>query len=841
MPTFLPRSLPPGLEALTDLALNLHWTWSHGSDALWKMLDQAGWEHTENPWMLLQNASSQRLQQLAKDTPFCKELERLNAEHAAYQADRGWYGEAQENVNIGQLAYFSMEFGLGEALPIYAGGLGILAGDYLKTSSDLGLPTVGVGLLYQEGYFRQMIDADGEQLAIYPYNEPSTLPIQPVRLANGEWLHIPLKLPGRQLMLRAWQVSVGRVQLYLLDSNDPLNSPRDRGITNKLYGGGKELRFLQEMVLGIGGWRLLEAMGNNISVCHLNEGHAAFVILERARHCMEHNKLSFDEALWMTRAGNIFTTHTPVEAGFDTFPAQFIDKYFPIFHAFLIRTGLSLQQLLALGRKNADDPTEAFNMAYLAMRGCARSNAVSRLHGEVSRQLFSSLFPYWPISEVPVGHVTNGVHMPSWDSSWADQLWTETCGKQRWLGSTESLHQTIQSIDDSTLWRLRANEREDLIHYARQRLALQLGQVGATPKRVESASQTLDPNVLTLGFARRFATYKRPNLLLHDKTRLKRLLRDKNKPVQLIIAGKAHPDDAESQRMIQEWILFVNQPDIRGHVVFLEDYDIALAQHLVQGIDVWINTPRRPWEACGTSGMKILANGGLNLSELDGWWAEACTCNVGWSIGDGKEHDADPDWDVTEAEQLYQRLENEIIPLFYARDTQGLPRDWLNLIRNSMMKLAPQFSSNRMVREYVEQFYYPAATDYKNRCANQGRLAKQLHNWHDTLTLHWDQIHFGNVDAQKINNGWSFQVQVYLGEILPDQIQVELYAEGIEDNNPLVIKCHFKEKITGAIHGCAYQVDIETTRLATDFTARVIPHNIEVQVPAEANLIVWQR
>lgn len=841
MPAFLPRSLPQGLEGLTDLALDLRWTWCHGADALWKMLDQEGWERTKNPWTILQNLSSQRLQQLADDAQFCKELKRLTKERAFYLTDRGWYGEAKANLNIGQLAYFSMEFGLGEALPIYAGGLGILAGDYLKTASDLGLPVVGVGLLYQEGYFRQMIDANGQQLAIYPYNEPSTLPIQPMRTATGEWLHIPLNLPGRQLMLRVWQVNVGRIQLYLLDSNDPLNSPRDRGITNKLYGGDKELRFLQEMVLGIGGWRLLEAIGDDISVCHLNEGHAAFVILERARHCMEQNNLSFDEALWMTRAGNVFTTHTPVEAGFDTFPAQFIDKYFPMFHDFLSRTGLSLQQLLALGRKNADDPSEAFNMAYLAMRGCARSNGVSRLHGKVSRQLFSSLYPHWPVNEVPVSHVTNGVHVPSWDSPWADQLWTETCGKQRWLGSTESLYQTIQSIDDSTLWTLRANEREDLIHYARQRLALQLGQAGATPEQVESASQILDPNALTLGFARRFATYKRPNLLLQNKARLSRLLTDSNKPVQLIIAGKAHPDDAEGQGMIQEWILFVNQPGIRGHVVFLEDYEITLAQHLVQGIDVWINTPRRPWEASGTSGMKILANGGLNLSELDGWWAEACTCDVGWSIGDGREHDADLSWDATETEQLYQRLENEIVPLFYTRDTKGLPREWLKLIRNSMMTLAPQFSSNRMVREYVEQFYFPAASDYEKRQAKHGKLARQLQNWYSALTLHWDQIHFGNIETHKTDNGWLFQIQVYLGEILPDQVSVELYAEGIDDEKPQVIESDCKEKMTGAIHGYTYVANIETTRPATDFTARIIPQHSEAQIPAEASLISWQR
>ena len=838
--TFQPHFLPKGLEALSDLALDLRWTWSHGADVLWRMLDQEGWERTKNPWILLQDASRQRLQKLAGNQQFRQELQRLVQERKTYLADRGWYGQIRDRLDIGKVAYFSMEFGLGEALQIYAGGLGVLAGDYLKTASDLGLPLVGVGLLYQEGYFRQMIDNDGRQLAIYPYNEPSTLPIQPVRTASGGWLHVPLNLPGRKLMLRVWQATIGRVKLYLLDSNDPLNGPLDRGITSKLYASDKELRFLQELVLGIGGWRCLEAAGETVSVCHLNEGHAAFVVLERARHFMEQSGLSFAEALWATRAGNIFTTHTPVAAGFDTYPPQLIDKYFPMFHNFLTRTGLSLQDLLALGRKNSDDSKEAFNMAYLAMRGCARSNGVSRLHGKVSRQLFRDLFPRWPQDEIPVTHITNGIHVPSWDSPWADRLWTEACGKQRWLGQTESLHQSIQAIDDKTLWKLRSSEREDLVHYARRRLARQLGQTGASPEQVARASEVLDPNALTLGFARRFATYKRPGLLLHDRQRLTRLLTDRTRPVQLIIAGKAHPEDTESQRIIHEWIHFLRQPEIRTHVVFLEDYDIALAQQLVQGIDVWINTPRRPWEACGTSGMKILVNGGLNLSELDGWWAEACDCDVGWSIGDGREHDSDPRWDAEEAGQLYQMLENEIIPLFYDRDAEGLPRAWLKIIRNSMMRLAPRFSSNRMVQEYVEQLYHPAAASHERRCANQGRLATALHRWQTTLRTHWNQIHFGNVAWQSNDNGWSFEIQVYLGEILPDQIRVELYADANTEEEATAITCQWHENMAGTVHGYRYRADIKTKRPATDFTPRVIAYHVDAEIPAEVNLIVWQ-
>jgi len=596
---------------------------------------------------------------------------------------------------------------------------------------------------------------------------------------------------------------------------------------------------LQELVLGIGGWRVLMALGEDISVCHLNEGHAAFVVLERARSFMEQAGCRFAQALWATRAGNVFTTHTPVAAGFDTFPPQFIDKYFPMFHDFLSRTRLALPELLALGRKNPNDATEAFNMAYLAMRGCAHSNGVSRLHGEVSRRLFADLYPRWPLSEIPVGHITNGVHVPSWDSPWSDKLWTEACGKHRWRGYTEPLTRFVQGIDDNTLWELRACEREDLVHYARRRLALQRGQAGASPEQVDEVDQALDPNALTLGFARRFATYKRPNLLLQDRARLQQLLTDSSRPVQLIIAGKAHPDDHEGQAMIREWISFIHQSGLGNHVVFLEDYDIALAQQLVQGVDVWINTPRRPWEACGTSGMKVLVNGGLNLSELDGWWAEACSEETGWSIGDGQEHDSDPAWDATEAEQLYQRLEQDIIPLFYERDAQGLPRAWLGRIRNSMMQLAPQFSSNRMLQDYVRLLYHPATSAYKKRQEEQGRLAGELLDWHSTLRLHWAQMHFGNVEVEKTDSGWSFRIQVYLGDILPEQVRVQIYAEGVNGGSAEVYNGQCGEKISGAIHGYCYQVDIDTHRLATDFTPRVLPYHAEARIPAEVSLIHW--
>ncbi|MGD8874354.1 MAG: alpha-glucan family phosphorylase, partial [Gammaproteobacteria bacterium] len=685
------RKLPAGLEALSELALDLRWTWSHAGDELWRTVDPQTWERIGNPWVIVQNVPHRRLQQLAGDSDFLAELARLSEERRQYLAFPGRFSEVHADASIRKIAYFSMEFGLGEALPLYAGGLGILAGDYLKAASDLGVPLVGVGLLYQEGYFRQMLDASGQQQALYPFNDPTSLPILPALTADGDWLRIELDFPGRQVIMRVWQANVGRVSLYLLDSNDPLNAPVDRGITGQLYGGGLEKRLIQEIVLGIGGWRLLETLGIEIDVCHLNEGHAAFAVLERARYAMKKNGSTFWEALWTTRAGNLFTTHTPVAAGFDRYPPDLIEKYFPYFRNYLVDIDVSRRDLLALGRKNPNDDQEPFNMAYLAMRGCHVANAVSALHGEVSRHIFQPLFPRWPGREVPITHVTNGVHVPSWDSPWADKLWTRTCGPERWRGSAEALNEAIEGLSDEAIWSFCARERQDLIHYARVRLSRQLGQRGAEPDAIAEVEQMLDPNVLIIGFARRFAEYKRPNLLLQDKARLTRLLNHAERPVQLIIAGKAHPADVQGQALIKQWVDFVSQPEVRHRAVFLEDYDISLAQQLVQGVDLWINTPRRPWEACGTSGMKVLVNGGLNLSELDGWWAEAYSEEVGWALGDCEEH-SDPQWDAVEADSLYRLLEEEVAPLFYRRDAQGIPGAWVARMRASMARLAPQFS-----------------------------------------------------------------------------------------------------------------------------------------------------
>jgi starch phosphorylase len=840
MHAFFPRDLPPGLEALADLALDLRWTWSHAGDALWHTVDPDTWERLENPWVIVQNVPQERLEQLAKDSEFLGELERLSDERRQYLNSPGQFSEVHADANVRNIAYFSMEFGLGEALPLYAGGLGILAGDYLKAASDLGMPLVAVGLLYQEGYFRQMVDASGQQQAIYPFNDPTTLPIQPVLSPKGGWLRISLSFPGREVMLRVWQVNVGRVTLYLLDSNDPLNTPADRGITGKLYGGGPEMRLVQEIVLGIGGWQLLDTLGLEVDVCHLNEGHAAFAVLERARSTMKKTGLSFWEALWTTRAGNLFTTHTPVAAGFDRFSPELIAKYFPYFRNYLADVGVSLGDILALGRLHPDEEEEPFNMAYLAMRGCHVANGVSRLHGEVSRRIFTDLFPRWPVHDIPVTHVTNGVHVPSWDSAWADEIWTRACGADRWMGTTEALQQAIEELSDETIWTFCAKERLDLIHHARQRLARQLGQRGADPHTVEEAEQVLDPNVLIVGFARRFAEYKRPNLLLYDRERLKRLLNHPQRPLQLIIAGKAHPDDAQGKALIKQWLEFVNLPEVRHRVVFLEDYDISLAQELVHGVDLWINTPRRPWEACGTSGMKALVNGGLNLSELDGWWAEAYTPEVGWGLGDGKEHN-DAQWDAQEARILYRLLEEEVTPLFYERDTKGIPKGWVARMRSSMARLAPQFSCNRMARDYIEELYLPLASAYHYRAADSNRVGRELNAWYEKLWHHWPTLHFGSVESTENNQHWDFTVQVYLGDLTPGDVRVELYAD-IQPGLDGV--CHVMQvagEITGSVNGYIYHGAVSSGRPAEHYVPRIVPGHSAAAVPMEAPLIIWQR
>jgi starch phosphorylase len=828
MTPFMSITLPRELQPLWDLALDLRWSMSATGVAFWRQVSPALWERSGSAWVVLHNLSEARIGELARDAAFRAFLWRIAAEREAELARPTWFAQAHEGA-LGCAAYFSMEFGLGEGLPLYAGGLGILAGDALKAASDLAVPLVGVGLLYQEGYFRQMVDWTGWQSETYPFNDPMGLPVQPARAPDGSWLRVPVELPGRSLSLRVWTLDVGRVPLLLLDSNDPLNTPVDRGITSKLYGGGVELRLLQEMALGIGGWRALDALGRKVDVCHLNEGHAALATLERVRQCMSGMRMSFREAVWATRAGNVFTTHTPVAAGFDAFSPVLVQKY--LRDPFCRAMGISLDELLALGRRDPSDETEPFNMAILALRLSARANGVSRLHGEVSRSIFAGLYPRWPLCEVPVRHVTNGVHVPSWESPEADQLWTRACGRERWLDNPETLAR-VTSTTDADLWAFRCGARKALVGWVRDRLWSQQVRKGASADRVTLSLDVLDPEALTLGFARRFAEYKRPNLLLRDPERLARLLADPKRPVQLVVAGKAHPADEEGKRLVRAWVEFTDRRAVRTRVVFLEDYDIALARHLIEGVDVWVNTPRRPWEACGTSGMKVLANGGLNLSVLDGWWAEAYEEDVGWALPAGGD-------DAADALALYRLLEEQVIPAFYERTQEGIPEAWVARMRASMARLAPQFSATRMMREYVDDFYVPASRAFRRRTGeSDGRHARELRAWQGAIERYWRELRFSDLAVTLEGDAWQVDVTLHSAELLPQWFRVEVYAEpAAGEQQPTRTTMERGAQVAGG--GFRYHASVPAARPASDYTPRAIPFHPGALVPAEEAHVLW--
>jgi glycogen phosphorylase len=824
-------------EALTELALDLRWSFNHSADKLWEFLDPELWEATHNPWVVLQTVSRERLQAVAVTDEFRNLLTSVHDDKTQAEQNVTWFQSAYPHSKLRKVAYFSMEFMLSEALPIYSGGLGNVAGDQLKAASNLGVPITGVGLLYQQGYFRQEITADGWQQALYPFNEPGQLPIQPLRDAKGEWLRLWIEFPGGKLWIRSWQVRLGRTVLYLLDTNDPANIPANRGITSELYGGDVELRLKQEIVLGVGGWKLLRILGLEPEVCHLNEGHAAFAVFERARSYMKETQKPFDLALTATRAGNLFTTHTPVGAGFDRFSPWLMEKYFKSYAERDL--SISFDDLLAMGRRDRSDSNEPFNMAYLAIRGSCAVNGVSRLHGEVSRRLFQGLFPRWPEREVPVSYVTNGVHMPTWDSSEADRFWEAACGKLRWHGALVDIEKGLRTVPDDDLWRLRSCNRKALIAYVRNYHTRELAVRGASPEELSAGSQILDNDTLTLGFARRFATYKRPNLLLRDQERLVRILTNRDRPVQLVLAGKAHPADRDGQNMIHQWFEFLRRPEVRPRVVFLSDYDVLMAEHLIQGVDLWVNTPRRPWEASGTSGMKVLVNGGLNLSELDGWWAEAYSPEVGWAIGDGREHDSDPAWDAADANTLYERIEREVVPAFYARDERGIPLAWVAKMRASMTRLTPRFSTNRVVRQYTEEHYLSAAADFAKRAANQSSAAADLLKWQTAVANHWSGLRFGSATVERQGTDYVFQVQAFLDDLDPESVRVELYAEPANGEPPVRQVMDRTERLVGSANGFLYTVRIPASRPASDYTPRLVPYHSEAILPLEAPQIRW--
>jgi starch phosphorylase len=772
-------SLPGKLEPLRKLAYNLWWCWSHDAITLFQRLDPELWETcSHNPVRVLGTIRQERLDEVSEDEGFLSQMDRVVGRFEAYMGGKGWFNRTHSD-DTSRIAYFSAEYGLAESVPIYSGGLGILSGDHVKSSSDLALPLVAVGLLYQEGYFRQYLNADGWQQELYPENDFYNLPLTRVRPDNGAVATIKVEMLGRPVLAQIWCLQVGRVPLYLLDTNLEQNHPEDREITAQLYGGDLETRIRQEILLGIGGQRALETLGILPTVCHMNEGHSAFQALERIRRSMVRHKLDFDQARWATAAGNVFTTHTPVPAGNDMFPAELVEKYLQHYWPHL---GLDRDTFLGLGRIDPKDKHEPFCMTVLAMRLAAFSNGVSKLHGEVSRKMWAGIWPELPNEEVPIASVTNGVHTMSWVSRDMAALFDRYLGP-RWREFSDDLDKVwkrAEQIPNEELWRTHERLRARLVAFARHRLYKQLERRGAPQSELDSATEVLDPEALTIGFARRFATYKRATLLFRDVERLKKILGDPERPVQIIIAGKAHPADNAGKEFIRQVIHHARDPILRRRVVFLEDYEISMARRLVQGVDVWLNNPRRPMEASGTSGMKCPPNGGINISIPDGWWPEAVGPLNGWSIGQGEDYTDLEYQDEVESHALYDLLEKEVVPLFYDRTTNDLPRGWVERMKASISTICSVFNTDRMVSEYAERFYLPANKHANARRENGFERARGLAEWAGRMRQHWAGLAVRSVEAAttedlEVGSALKVTTTVHLGGLTPDDVTVQLF------------------------------------------------------------------
>ncbi len=840
--------LPESLSRLTELAYNLRWSWDHETYTLFRRIDTALWEKTyHNPVAMLGVVNQERLNQFTRDPASMAHYHRVVQEFDAYMNDKGtWYHTHRQSTQDPTIAYFSMEFGLTEALQNYSGGLGVLSGDHLKSASDLGLPLVGIGLLYQEGYFHQYLNADGYQQEMYPINDYSTLPVTLVLDKSGAPLKITVDLPGRKLYSQIWKVQVGRVPLYLLDTNIAEN-PRadDRNITDRLYGGDRRQRIRQEVLMGIGGIRALEAMGMRPDVCHMNEGHSAFLALERVRVAMKEHNLSFYEAKEIMRASNIFTTHTPVPAGLERFGYDLIDEHFTDYFAEL---GLTRDEFIDLGREDMGD-YELFSMAVLALKLSADANGVAKLHGRVSREMWQWMYPNIPQPEIPITSVTNGIHVQTWISREMTTLF------DRYLDPTWKTNENepdvwkqVDAVPDSELWRTHERRRERLVAFARRRLRHQLVRRGVSQSEVAAAEEALNPDALTIGFARRFATYKRATLLFRDIDRLIRLVNDPQRPVQIIFAGKAHPHDEEGKAFIRHIVRMARMPELRHSIVFLENYDMQVARYLVQGVDIWLNNPRRPKEASGTSGMKVVYNAGLNFSILDGWWAEGYNPDVGWAIGNGEEYRESQaeQQDHIESQALYNVLEQDIIPTFYEHGRDGLPRAWIHKVKESIKQLAPYFNTRRMVQEYAEQFYLPTYQRFEAMTTPDLKGGIEFADWRKRLEDSWKSVRVTSVDIPnqnvKVGNEIEIHASVMLGDLKPEDVCVQLYygplnTDGTITDNGSSIDMSAKAKKDGYYEYTA-QVRYNTSG-DRGVSVRVVPNHEYLPSPFQPGLITW--
>jgi starch phosphorylase len=816
---------------------------------LFMRLDSDLWEKTNhNPVRMLGMIEQDRLEDLAQDAGFIAQLQRVSEALDDYlqNDDAAWFDQTYMQADKPMIGYFCLEFGITECLSIFAGGLGILAGDHLKSSSDLGLPLVGVGLLYQQGYFRQYLNQAGWQQEAYEDNHFDNLPLVLECGPDDKPLTIEVDLPGRTVTARIWRAEVGRVSLYLLDTNIPVNTrPEDRDITDQLYGGDQDLRIRQEILLGMGGYKAMKALGIDLKVYHMNEGHSAFLGLKHIQHLMEQEDLTFAEAREAASSSFVFTTHTPVPAGHDRFHNQLMQTYFSDFAA--NKLGLSWNEFMALGRENPYNYHEPFCMTTFAIRLSTYTNAVSKLHGKVSREMWQGLWPGVPQEEIPISHVTNGVHLLSWLSRDMKVLYDRYLGP-RWREEpgNRNVWKRAERIAPDELWRTHERRRERLVAFTRERLRKQLRQRGASPSDISAAAEVLDPEALTLGFARRFATYKRATLILRDPDRLARILNDPERPVQIIFAGKAHPRDNPGKALIQEIVGLSRQETFRNRIVFLEDYDMIIARYLVQGVDVWLNTPRRLREASGTSGMKAAANGVLNMSVLDGWWDEAYKPEVGWAIGRGEVYD-DPEYqDKVEAEAIYDLLERDIIPTFYDRSGR-VPRHWIEHMKAAISSLSFFFNTNRMVAEYTKNFYMPVLDRTNKLAQNDYAGAQDLSSWRQRLRSGWDAVRVVNVEGDlpneiQVGEAFEAKAEINLGQLSPDDVCVELYVGLVNPRGELVqgeaVTMDVVENLGNGKFIYQAQTKCQMSGLH-GYTVRVLPHNPSAVTSFLPGFIRW--
>jgi glycogen phosphorylase len=855
--TVLP-TLPEQLAGLKTIAGNMFWSWNSEFGDLFRRIDSQVWEACgHNPVKLLGIVSQARLEDMAHNEGYLCQLKRAMDKLATSLSSTSWFDKVYSRAKTGTIAYFSAEFGIHESLAIYSGGLGILAGDHLKSASDLGLPLVGVGLLYQNGYFRQYLNTDGWQQEHYSENDFYNMPVELMRDAQGNPILISVDYPDGRVHAQIWRLTIGRVYLHLLDTNITVNQASDRVITANLYGGDSEMRIRQEIMLGIGGFRALQALGIQPSVCHMNEGHAAFLSLERIRQLREQKGLSFDEAAEASRSSNVFTVHTPVKAGNDEFSPELMDRYFDNYFPSL---GIGRKQFMGLGRFNVDDDKEAFKMPVLALRLAAFRNGVSELHGEVSREMWASLWPGLPAKEVPIQSITNGIHAKTWLASDMDSLYERYLGIN-WSDEVvdKSMWQMLDQIPDEELWRTHQRCKERLISFARNRLKAQLQRRGSYHTELGWAEEVLDPEALTIGFARRFASYKRGNLLLKDPKRLVKLVSESDRPVQFIFAGKAHPRDSEGKEIIRQIIHFASHNNVRRRILFIEDYDIDVARYLVSGVDVWLNNPRRPMEASGTSGMKAAVNGVLNLSTLDGWWCEGYIPDGGWVIGAGESYADQSYQDTVESEAVYNLLENEVVPLFFARSADNLPRAWIRRMKNTVKWVAPRFNTSRMVAEYTRKFYTPAATRWQYLAAGSLEKAKALSDWKQRVKDAWndlaiEDVHMAAGSDGSIANDQKAQLEVgtdlqitakiRLGRLTPQDIAVEVYHGpvdswgNIHDGTAVRMQADAAANNNGSVAFTGTLLCPISGKYG--FAVRVLPQNGDMVDPYEPGMILWE-